>query len=211
MYCGVATRICGAQILLYIPLLYARAPCTTQKILRNFAFSSLCIAALLLPLRCSSTFVHSAPHRSRALHYSKNPAQFCVSFFVYQYIKKTLKKLPTLAFKVGLYHYLLIALSEFLVFSFFLTLKLYPLQSFTCLFCVLRRCCSLFRCSNTFVYSAPLRSRALHYPKNPAQLCLSFLRITALLFPLSVLKYFCIFRSSSVTRLVLLKKSCATN
>ena len=43
VYCCVATRICGAQILLYIPLLYARAPCTTQKILRNFAFSFLCI------------------------------------------------------------------------------------------------------------------------------------------------------------------------
>ena len=40
-------------------------------------------------------------------------------------------------------------------------------------------------------------------------LCLSFLRITALLLPLSVLEYFCTLRSSSVARLVLRKKSFA--
>ena len=47
-YCGVAAHVCGALIPLYSPLRYIRAPCTTQKILRNFAFSFLCIAALLL-------------------------------------------------------------------------------------------------------------------------------------------------------------------
>ena len=48
VYCFVAARICGARVLLYTPLRYIRAPCTTQKILRNFALSFLCIAALLL-------------------------------------------------------------------------------------------------------------------------------------------------------------------
>ena len=47
-YYGVAARICGARVLLYTLLLYARAPCPTQKILRNLAISSLRITALLL-------------------------------------------------------------------------------------------------------------------------------------------------------------------
>ena len=73
-YC-VAVPSFGAQILLYIPLLIGHAPCSTQKILRNFA----CLFCVLLRccshMRCPDTFVHSAPLCSRALHYSKNPAQ----------------------------------------------------------------------------------------------------------------------------------------
>ena len=75
--------------------------------------------------------------------------------------------------------------------------------------CVLRRCCSHMRCSNTFVYSAPLCSRALHYSKNPAQFRIFFFAYCGVAAPSSVLKYFCILCSSSVARLALPKKSCA--
>ena len=47
MYCGVAARICGARVLLYTLLLYAREPCTTQKILRNFALRNDILNAMV--------------------------------------------------------------------------------------------------------------------------------------------------------------------